>query len=126
MTDMYHHSKLVQSLDSLVAAGPNETGVPLLNSFNANGRSIVLQMIVHAADISNTCRPPGPCGLWAKRVTDGEDFGQLQNSFDCTWLPMPNMAERDGVEPHEWTLVQHTFVQSSFRKVTKSGNMGCP
>eukprot|EP00892_Ulva_mutabilis_P003219 jgi/Ulvmu1/12899/UM098_0087.1 len=72
MTDMYHHSKLVQSLDSLVAAGPNETGVPLLKSLNANGRSVVLQMIVHAADISNTCRPPGPCGLWAKRVTDGE------------------------------------------------------
>lgn len=72
MTDMYHHSKLVQSLDSLVAAGPNESGIPLVNSFNANGRSTVLQMIVHAADISNTCRPPGPCGLWAKRVTDGE------------------------------------------------------
>jgi hypothetical protein len=71
MTDMYHHSKLVQSLDSLIAAGPDMTGIDLFNTFNANGRSIVLQMIVHAADVSNTCRPPGPCGLWAKRVTDG-------------------------------------------------------
>lgn len=71
MTDMFHHSKLVQSLDSLIAAGPGVTGVPLLNSFNAAGRAIVLQMIVHAADISNTCRPPELCGKWAKRVTDG-------------------------------------------------------
>jgi cAMP-specific phosphodiesterase 4 len=72
MTDMFHHSKLVQSLDSLVAAGPDLTGAALLHTFNANGRAVVLQMIVHAADISNTCRPPEPCGLWAKRVTDGE------------------------------------------------------
>lgn len=71
MTDMFYHSKLVQSLDSLVAAGPDIVGAPLMNTFDSNGRAIVLQMVVHAADISNTCRPPGPCGLWAKRVTDG-------------------------------------------------------
>lgn len=77
MTDMFHHSKLVQSLDSLIAAGPGVTGVPLLNSFNAAGRAIVLQMVVHAADISNTCRPPELCGKWAKRVTDGTHHSSI-------------------------------------------------
>lgn len=72
MTDMSHHSKLVQSLDTLVAAkGGDAVGPALFDTFQPAGRNVALQMIVHAADISNTCRPPGPCGLWAKRVTDG-------------------------------------------------------
>ena len=72
MTDMSHHSRLVQYLDSLVAACPAATGPELLAAFvKKEDRAVALQMIVHAADISNTCRPPGPCGLWAKRVTDG-------------------------------------------------------
>ena len=72
MTDMSHHARLVQYLDSLVAARPAATGPELLAAFvKKEDRAVALQMIVHAADISNTCRPPGPCGLWAKRVTDG-------------------------------------------------------
>jgi len=90
-TDMTHHAKLLQSVDTLVAIGPEgATGTKLIKSFTTTAaRNTVLQVIVHAADISNTCRLPPPCGKWAKRVTDGAPSrcGSELNMPACTGTP---------------------------------------
>lgn len=73
-TDMVKHSELMGKVKQHTKDAPDPgRGAALyewLGSEKAK-RHDILAMLVHAADISNTFRPPGPCGLWAKRVTDG-------------------------------------------------------
>ena len=73
-TDMIKHSELTNKIKEHTKEAP-EPGRGhdffVWLQTEQKKRHEVLAMLVHAADISNTFRPPRPCGLWAKRVTDG-------------------------------------------------------
>lgn len=87
-TDMIHHKKMVETIaDTMATSPPGLSGAALLEALSPEHRKEMIAMIVHAADVSNTCRPAGPAGEWAKRVTEGAQT-TLPFCSECVAEPM--------------------------------------
>jgi hypothetical protein len=71
-TDMVHHHTMVDNISTRERPA-GTCGADLLRDCTEDDKWSMLAMLVHAADISNTCRAAGPAGNWARRVTQGAD-----------------------------------------------------
>lgn len=90
-TDMVHHHDMVKEVTNECRA-LGITGPAVLDAYDEKWKMSVLAMIVHAADISNTCRQAQPAGEWARRVTEGALPGLDGVLAWCCKRGRPSMA----------------------------------
>ena len=100
-TDMTRHGDVLAQFKTRLESGD-------MDKSNDEDRRIVLDMLIHCADLSNAVRPFGMAKDWAEKII--EEFhaqGDLEKVHN---LPVSPMCEREGNE----TLVAKSKMQMGF------------
>ena len=85
-TDMGVHFKNVDRLKATIEAGSFDLS-------NKEDKTFVLEIVLHAADISNPCRPEPVYRLWTDKVM--EEFYNQGDAEKAASLPVSKFFDRD-------------------------------